>query len=209
MENLPFFEERYTPILKSEVPVYQDDLLVGFILLLAFSAFLFIQKRRYKKEVWSGLLHFFASIQSLFLLGVTCALLVHSENSLFWDNTLFYSVILLIIFALRVIGYIWIWGAFSRGGDKKKWFSEYFRYWGILGYLWFVPILILLFNRGNYLLPLLLIGISYLAFRIIIFTRSLSIFPHLRRYPLHIILYLCTCETAPVLFAYAGLKSYF
>lgn len=204
MDNWPFFEERFAPILKSEAPVYQDGLIVTLLFLLLATATLFVLRLRYKKDTFGLLFLLFSAIQSIFLVSVTSVLLLKVEPTVFWENIINGTYIITTLFFTQLIIYFWIWIAFSRGANKAVWYREYFKNWSYFGYSLFIPIVLLLLGPKTHWIALSIAGVSYLAYRIVILVQSLMIFPYLRGYPLHIILYLCTCEIFPLLFVFLG-----
>lgn len=204
MDQQPFFEERYAPILKSEAPDYLDGLLVVLILSLILTAAQLFFRKKSNEEPQRSLLHILTSVQTIGLLGIVATLYQSFNGSEFWQSVLQYSSIFGIVFIIRQLIYLWIWLCFSRGTNKAKWFGQYLQYWTTFGVTLYLPIALMLLQWTTFHAPLLIVAATYVAFRIIVFIYSLNIFPHLHRYPLHIILYLCTCEIAPLLFASAG-----
>lgn len=206
MDNWPQFDQRYQPDIIVEVPAYRDYLIGVLLLLLATGALLWAlyQRNNRRRGVGSSVwLYPFLTFQTILLLGFVYAELVWSSSGSapYWllaGSGVLYGLSYLLI-NLLVYGVIWY--AFGVPEKVSQWFAAFFRVWGISGAALFVPLLVSITAGDEYRwLFLGLLGVVYLGLRVLIIYHSLSIFPKLLKFPLHLILYLCTCEIAPLLF---------
>ncbi|MDD7437227.1 MAG: DUF4271 domain-containing protein [Bacteroidales bacterium] len=202
MNNWPLFEQRYPPDTLSIGRGHQDTLVaLVLIMLLVGAVFWGLQKRNSHQQssVSRAIFGIYAVIQSIVIIGLLYANTL-GASSAYWQATGKGILFGLSYFLLNTILYSLSWFAFGTQEHVSLWFERYFTAWGALGFALFIPLFITINGIGIELLYLAMIVTIYLLFRLLLLIISLTTFPKLRKYPLHIILYLCTCEIAPLLF---------
>lgn len=204
MNNLPLFTKRYAPDLIPPTLEYVDTLLLLLLIAFAIGALLLgfsLNRRKSNKSSTTLPLIIYSSLQTLLLIGLSYALAIGQAED-FWLN----MTKGLLAGTLYLIGnsifYLVSWLIFTSREALGRWFVGYFQLWSLLGIALYIPVLLSLGLWGNNLLYITLLIILYLLFRLGIIGISIHNFPMLLRRPLHIILYLCTCEIAPLLFLF-------
>ncbi len=206
MNQLPLFPERYSPSLLPTKPVYEDTLIMAILIIFAISALLWANSRRKTQHKNRGVtiaLIAFCSLQTLFNIGLIYANTRQGGEANFWHDTTIGALGGLIYFVVFTLFYLLSWWLFTQSEGVIRWFQNYFEAWCILGFALYIPIIIAIggwLSNDSFIYS---ISIIYLLYRITIIGSSLRVFQKLLKYPLHIILYLCTCEIAPVLFIFA------
>lgn len=204
MDNWPLFEERSAPRQIADTPAFQDQLVAILIILFAVGTLLWAihQRTGRNKSIGSHfLLILFLSLQTIALIGFLYGMSVYSDagSAPFWSVAtvgMLYGIGYLL---LQISLYSVFWYAFGTRGSISKWFQDFFKVWGATGLALYLPLLVML-TDGSTLLLGILSGVIYFLYRMLIIYTTFNIFPNLLKYPLHIILYLCTCEIAPLLF---------
>lgn len=202
MNNWPLFEQRYAPETLPAAPGYQDTLVALLIvMLLAGAIFWGLQKRHSRKptSATKTVFRIYATLQSVVVIGLLYANTL-GANGVYWEATVKGILYGLGYLLLNTILYSVSWFAFGTEEHIGQWFGKYFTAWGMLGFALFIPLFLSINGLGIELLFMIVIALIYFSFRILLLVISLTTFPKLRKYPLHIILYLCTCEIAPLLF---------
>lgn len=212
MENWPLFEERYAAEVQSVTPAYVDGVLMIAILLLLIGATLWAVSRSSKAihSIGFKITHRIASsLITIVLAGLLYGLILagNSEASSFWSISIEGMLYTLGFFLFTTLLYTWIWYTFGLGVDRRQWLDRYFQLWGLLGFSLYIPLTITLYGLGSEMLLFITVVSLYIIFKALLFIMSLQTFRHLLKYPLHIILYLCTCEMLPLLFVYNGVMS--
>lgn len=204
MDNWPLFEERSAVRQIVDNPAYQDHLVAILIAMFALGSLLWsIYQRRGRKKT-SGIhtiLLIYLTLQPIALLGFQYAILVTDQygGEVFWSLATKGILLALGYLLLKLLIFAVIWYAFGTRGEVKGWFGDFFKIWGISGIALYLPLMISLTSAETSLLGLL-IGLIYFSFSILLIYQTLQRFPNLRKYPMHIILYLCTCKLTPMLF---------
>ena len=206
MDNWPQFDQRYQPDRIAEIPAYRDYLIGVLLLLLVTGALLWAFYQRNKRHRGAGggvALYAYLALQTVFLVGFLYAELTWSSSSSapYWllaGSGFLYGLSYLLI---NILVYGVLWYAFGTPGKVSQWFLSFFRFWGIAGVALYLPLLVSITGGGGSTWVVsTLLGVTYFFFRMLLIHYSITIFPKLLNFPLHLILYLCTCEIAPLLF---------
>lgn len=206
MDNWPQFDQRYLPEVVAEVPAYRDYLIGVLLLLLAIGALLWAFYQRRSRSGGSGggvALYPFLTVQTILLVGFLYAEMVWEKSFSvpYWlvaGSGVLYALGYLLI---NLLVYSVLWYAFGVPERVGQWFISLFRVWGLAGVALYIPLLLCITGIAEYgWLIYSLVGAIYFFFRMLLIYYSITIFPKLLNFPLHLILYLCTCEIAPGLF---------
>ncbi len=206
MDNWPQFNQRYQPNIIAEIPAYRDYLIGVLLLLLVTGALLWAFYQRNKRQRGAGgavALYSYLALQTILLVGFLYAELVWSSSGSapYWlvaGSGFLYGLSYLLI-NLLVYGVLWY--AFGVPEKVSQWFLAFFRVWGLVGVTLYLPLLVSITGGGGSIWVIsMLLGGTYFFFRMLLIHYSITIFPKLLNFPLHLILYLCTCEIAPLLF---------
>ena len=206
MDNWPQFDQRYLPEVVAEVPAYRDYLIGVLLLLLAIGALLWAFYQRRNRSGGSGggvALYPFLTVQTILLVGFLYAEMVWEKSFSvpYWlvaGSGVLYALGYLLI---NLLVYSVLWYAFGVPERVGQWFISFFRVWGLAGVALYIPLLLCITGIAEYgWLIYSLVGVIYFFFRMLLIYYSITIFPKLLNFPLHLILYLCTCEIAPGLF---------
>lgn len=205
MDNWPLYRERYAPQIFSDVPPeFRDGLTLLLLIFLTIGAFLYALYRRRGKNssgTSSIVLGSYAMLQTFFTIGIVLALYsTESAGELFWVKVGYGTMAGTGYFVVNTLLYTLLWFAFGESGNVLTWFRNYFILWGITGCALYLPIFTALTGVASERLILTMSAVIYLGFRIALIGQSFRVFPKLLKYPMHIILYLCTLEVAPLLF---------
>ena len=206
MDNWPQFDQRYHPDIIAEIPAYRDCL-IGVLLLLQVTGELlwaFYQRNKRHRGAGGGVaLYSYLALQTVLLVGFLYAEIVWSSSSSapYWlvaSSGFLYGLSYLLI-NLLVYGVLWY--AFGVPEKVSQWFLAFFRVWGLAGVALYLPLLVSITGDvGSTWVVSTLLGVTYFFFRMLLIHYSITTFPKLLNFPLHLILYLCTCEIAPLLF---------
>lgn len=204
-ERWPFFDQHF-PLEELEATVaYRDPLLLLLLGLFLLCTTLYGYARWHKSESIQVVTVVVALFQALFVSASLTTLLIAPSSEAFWHRTLYHTFAIALLFLLSTAILFWVWRTFSTRDRCREWFYFYFSATATLGALLYLPLLLLLLFPCFRILALLLTALLYLLFRISLGYYALRIFSHLLRYPLHIILYLCACEIAPIVYLLHGL----
>lgn len=202
MNNWPLFEQRYAPETLPQAPGYQDTL-VALVLVMLFIGAIFwgLRKRYIHKQVSAkrGVFSVYAVLQSIVVIGLIYANTLGTSDA-YWRAAGEGLLLGLGYFTFNTLLYGISWYTFGTKEYITQWFGKYFTIWSVLGFALILPLIISINLSEFESLFFVLFAIIYLLFRVTLLVISLTTFPKLRKYPLHIIWYLCTCEIAPLLF---------
>lgn len=204
-EKWPFFEQRFPVEELQSTVAYRDGLLIILLGLVLIGAIIYgYATRKQCESIYSAFITF-ALLQALFVSGVLATLLQAPSDATFWHTTLQHTLAISGGFVVSAVVTFWIWHTFSTAEKYQVWFRFYFNTTALLGGLLYVPLLLILLDPSSRSISLYLSIGLYLLFRLALFGYALRVFPRLFKYPLHIILYLCTCEFAPIVYLFHGL----
>lgn len=151
-------------------------------------------------------------LESLLVMGLMMVLLLQEEGVVgamtgqtFWREVGAGALIATGVIVVTTVVQVWLVYTFCRPEQLALWWADYLLLWIITADLLMPLVLLLrLFTPLDRRLLLLVVGAIYLLYRGVLVYRELQIFTHLKRYPLHIFLYLCACELGPLIFLVRG-----
>lgn len=148
-------------------------------------------------------------LQSFLIVGLLAVLLLPETATMsgggFWLRVGEIALIVGGCYLIWTLLQAWVVHTFCQSEGIPLWWADYRLFWIIAVNLFLlIALLLRLFTPISGAATLVIVGVIYLVYRVMLLYRELQIFSHLRRYPLHIILYLCACEIGPVLFVLDG-----
>lgn len=202
MNNWPLFEKRYAPETLPTAPGYQDILVALLFGMLLVAAIIWsFRKRQGSKQssLVTAVFSVYAIIQTIVISGLIYAQL-SADLTNYWRVAGWGMLYALGYFTANIASYSILWYSFGTPGHILEWYEKFLMAWGVTGLSLMIPLVISLTSSGTDTLTIFALTVIYILFRMSVVVVSLGTFPKLLRYPLHIILYLCVCELAPMLF---------
>lgn len=98
----------------------------------------------------------------------------------------------------------WMVYTFCPSDRIALWWADYLISGIGAANLLLIPLVLRLLAPVTPMVVLTVVALIYLLYRVFVCYRGVQLFTGLRRYPLHIILYLCACEIGPLLFLLEG-----
>lgn len=227
----PTFGELEEALPAASAPAYTDGLIAVVILLIALSVALYHALIRPRGRGRALLLltappaaiarvgemlptvRFFilGLLQSFLVVAILAMLLLPGEvgvSSLsvadFWLRVGRLSLLVGGGYAVVTLIQAWMVYTFCPTERIPLWWAGYQISWIGAASLLLIPLVMRLFTSLSATVALWAVGVIYVVFRGFLCYRGLQLFPRLRRYPLHIILYLCASEIGPLLFLVEG-----
>lgn len=109
-------------------------------------------------------------------------------------------------FGAQYLFMAWTGFTFAEKSQTELWLVNVALLFILYGISLTVPVFLLVFSPITGVGALAVGGLFYLVYRCWFVVRGLAVMPKLSRAPLLIILYLCTCEIAPIYLAYSILR---
>lgn len=227
----PSFGELEEALPAASAPAYTDGLIAVVILLIALSVMLYhalIQPRGRGRAIllltapptaiarvgeMLPTIRFFilGLLQSILVVAILAMLLLPGEMGVsslsvadFWLMVGRLSLLVGGGYVVATLIQAWMVYTFCPTERIPLWWASYQICWIGATSLLLIPLVMRLFTPVTTTVVLAVVGVIYLLYRVFLCYRGLQLFSGLRRYPLHIILYLCACEIGPLLFLLEG-----
>ena len=220
----PTFAERYGEVASPSSPSHSEGVVVAVLVALFFTALfsLFSPALRRTKILnilalragdnvkgesdtpGVGITTFFL-VQGAFLLSILleAAYADRVGNAVdypsYWWRLLAFVGVIVGVFVISCLVYRWIGFVFAGKEEMKVWRVNYMTLLSLWALFLFIPVLMLVLDRLSHGLSLGVALGGYVVFRIILFVRIIQIFRFSFHHPLHLFLYLCGREFAPLL----------
>lgn len=220
----PAFAERYGEVVAPPSPSHSEGVVVAVLITLFFTALfsLFSPALRRTKVLnilalragdnvkgesdtpGVGITTFFL-LQGAFLLAILLEAGYADKVGNAMDYTSYRWRLLAFVgvivgaFVVSCLVYRWIGLVFATKEEVKVWRVNYFTLLSLWSLFLFVPVLMLVMDKLSHTVSLAVALAGYVVFRIILFVRIVQIFRFSFHHPLHLFLYLCGREFAPLL----------
>ena len=146
-------------------------------------------------------------LESLLLVSLLVTLLLPESSGVaslslsgFWLGVGRVTLWVALLFVIATVVQAWMVYTFCHPEQISLWWADYLILMIVAANTLLLPLLLRLFTPLSATTLVILSGGLYVVYRILLCYREIQIFSHLRRYPLHIILYLCACEIGPLLY---------
>lgn len=222
----PTFVDRYSEVLPPASPSHSEGVVVAVLIALFLTALfaLFSPALRQTKvvnilslrvgdnvkgenETPGVVTTTFFLLQGAFLLSILLEAIYADriegavDISAYWLRLLAFMGVVIGSFLISCLVYRWIGAVFSGKEEMKVFQLNYMTLTVLWSVFLFVPTLMLVMDKVDLEVALGVAFIGYFLFRTVLFVRIVQIFRFSFHHPLHLFLYLCGREIAPLLLA--------
>ncbi|MDO4695800.1 DUF4271 domain-containing protein [Porphyromonas sp.] len=221
----PTFAERYGEMSRDLVPAYGEGVVVAVLISLFLTALFALfspgvrnakilavltlrvgDNTKGKGENVSGMTQTFFLLQGAFLFSLLIEALYADRGGglapdvkTYWVRIAIILGTVIALFAVSSLVYMWIGAVFGAKEENKVWKVSYLTLLMLWSTYLFIPVVLLVISKSSVLAAISVALVGYLLFRTVLFIRIVQIFKFSYHHPLHLFLYLCGREIAPLL----------